>query len=216
MRHVKAAVPMMQNTSSRFRPSVIFGVLTLFLALALGAYALMSGNTIVPTGSGTALVGGPFTLVNHKGETVTDKTYLGKPMLLFFGFTFCPDVCPTELQVMAAALKELGDAGADIQPIFVTIDPERDTPAVMASYVSNFGERFMGLTGSPAQIAEMAGTYRVFYAKQENKADPQNYQMDHSAIIYLMGADGKFLKHFSYSTDVKALADGLRKALNRP
>jgi cytochrome oxidase Cu insertion factor (SCO1/SenC/PrrC family) len=216
MRHVKAAVPMMQNTSSRFRPSVIFGVLTLLLALALGAYALMSGNTIGPTGSGTALVGGPFTLVNHKGETVTDKTYLGKPMLLFFGFTFCPDVCPTELQVMAAALKEVGDSGADIQPIFVTIDPERDTPAVMASYVSNFGERFMGLTGSPAQIAEMAGTYRVFYAKQENKADPQNYQMDHSAIIYLMGADGKFLKHFSYSTDAKALADGLRKALNRP
>jgi protein SCO1 len=204
----------MQNPQSSIRPSVIFGLVTLLLALALGGYALMSGK-VMPTGSGTALVGGPFTMLNQKGETVTDKTYLGKPMLLFFGFTFCPDVCPTELQVMSAALSELGDKGADIQPIFVTIDPERDTPAVMTSYVSNFGDRFIGLTGSAAQIAEMAQTYRVFYARQENKADPQNYQMDHSSIIYLMGTDGKFLKHFSYSTDAKALADGIQKALDR-
>lgn len=204
----------MQNPQSSLRPSVIFGLVILLLALALGGYALMSGK-VMPTGSGTALVGGPFTMVNQKGETVTDKTYLGKPMLLFFGFTFCPDVCPTELQVMAAALTEMGDKGADIQPIFVTIDPERDTPAVMASYVSNFGDHFIGLTGSAAQVDQMAQTYRVFYAKQENKADPKNYQMDHSSIIYLMGTDGKFLKHFSYSTDAKALADGIKKALNR-
>jgi cytochrome oxidase Cu insertion factor (SCO1/SenC/PrrC family) len=204
----------MQNTRSTLRPSVIFGLVTLFAALLLGGYALLS-NKIIPTGSGVALVGGPFSMINQKGETVTDNTFLGKPMLLFFGFTFCPDVCPTELQVMAAALTEMGDTGADIQPIFVTIDPERDTPEVMAAYVSNFGERFIGLTGSPAQIAKMAETYRVFYAKQENKADPKNYQMDHSAIIYLMGADGKFLKHFSYSTDAKALAAGLKQALGR-
>ena len=205
---------MKQNLTSVLRPSVIFGLLILLIALALGSYALIS-NKVIPTGSGVALVGGPFTMVNHKGETVTDKTYLGKPMLLFFGFTFCPDICPTELQVMAAALTEMGESGADIQPIFVTVDPERDTPQVMASYVSNFGERFIGLTGSPAQIANMAQTYRVFYARQDNKADPANYQMDHSAIIYLMGVDGKFLKHFSYSTDAKALADGLKQALGR-
>jgi cytochrome oxidase Cu insertion factor (SCO1/SenC/PrrC family) len=204
----------MQNAQSLLRPSVIFGLATLFVALLLGGYVLMSNKTI-PTGSGVALVGGPFTMVNQKGETVTDKTFLGKPMLLFFGFTFCPDVCPTELQVMAAALTELGATGADIQPIFVTVDPERDTPEVLAAYVSNFGERFIGLTGSPAQIAEMAQIYRVFYAKQENTADPKNYQMDHSAIIYLMGPDGKFLKHFSYSTDAKALAEGLKQALGR-
>lgn len=204
----------MQNPPSSFRPSVIFGIVTLLVALALGGYALLS-NKIIPAGSGVALVGGPFTMVNQKGETVTDKTFLGKPMLLFFGFTFCPDVCPTELQVMATALTEMEASGADIQPILVTVDPERDTPEVMAAYVSNFGERFTGLTGSPAQIAEMAQTYRVFYAKQQNKADPKNYQMDHSAIIYLMGADGKFLKHFSYSTDAKALAAGLKQALGR-
>lgn len=205
---------MKQNTQPLLRPSVIFGLLTLLVALALGSYALIS-NKVIPTGSGVALVGGPFTMVNQKGETVTDKTYLGKPMLLFFGFTFCPDVCPTELQVMAAALTEMGASGADIQPIFVTVDPERDTPQVMASYVSNFGERFAGLTGSPAQIADMAQTYRVFYARQDNKADPGNYLMDHSAIMYLMGADGRFLKHFSYSTDAKALAGGIKQALGR-
>jgi cytochrome oxidase Cu insertion factor (SCO1/SenC/PrrC family) len=204
----------MQNQPSHLRPAVIFGIVTLLLALALGTYALMASK-VIPLGSGVALVGGPFTMVNQKGETVSDKTYLGKPMLLFFGFTFCPDVCPTELQVMAAALTELGASGADIQPIFVSIDPERDSPEVMAAYVSNFGERFTGLTGTPKQVAEMAQVYRVFYAKQENQADPKNYQMDHSAIIYLMGADGKFLKHFSYSTDAKALAEGLKQALAR-
>ncbi len=204
----------MQNTRTHFRMSVIFGTMILLLALALGAYALLMTKSMT-IGSGTALVGGPFTMVNQNGETVTEKTFLGKPMLLFFGFTFCPDICPTELQVMAAALDDLGATGADIQPIFVTVDPERDRPDVMAAYVGNFGERLIGLTGSPAQVAEMAQVYKIFYAKVENKADPQNYQMDHSAIIYLMGADGKFLKHFSYSTDAKAFATGLKLALNR-
>jgi cytochrome oxidase Cu insertion factor (SCO1/SenC/PrrC family) len=194
--------------------STIFGLATLFLAFAIGAYALLSTKPL-NGGSGVALVGGSFTMVNQKGETVTDKTFLGKPMLLFFGFTYCPDICPTELQVMAAALDELGAAGADIQPIFVTVDPERDSPDIMANYVGNFGPRFTGLTGSATQVAEMAGTYRVFYAKQDNPKDPKNYLMDHSAIIYLMGPDGKFLKHFSYSTDAKALAGGLKQALGR-
>lgn len=204
----------MQKTSTPSRSAVIFGVVTLLLALAIAAYALMSSK-LTPTGTGTALVGGPFAMVNQKGDTVTDKSFLGKPMLLFFGFTFCPDVCPTELQVMSAALEELGQAGSDIQPIFVTVDPERDTPEVMANYVSNFGPRLVGLTGNPAQVAEMAGVYRIFYAKQDNPKDPKNYQMDHSAIIYLMGTDGKFLKHFSYSTDAKALAEGIKQALGR-
>jgi cytochrome oxidase Cu insertion factor (SCO1/SenC/PrrC family) len=201
----------MQNT---IRPSMIFGIVVLLLAAALGGYALMQ-DRVRPMGSGVALVGGPFTMVNHKGEVVTEKSFLGKPMLLFFGFTFCPDICPTELQVMTAAIAELGDKGKDIQPILVSIDPARDTPEVLAAYVSNFGDNVMGLTGSEAQVAAMAGEYRVFYAKQENPKDPANYQMDHSSIIYLMGADGQFLKHFSYTTDAKALAAGLKLALGR-
>ncbi len=201
----------MQNT---LRPSQIFGIVILLLAAALGGYALLSSRT-VSTGSGVALVGGPFTMVNHKGITVTDKDFRGKPMLLFFGFTFCPDICPTELQVMTAAIADLGEAGKDIQPILVSIDPARDTPEVLANYVSNFGDNVVGLTGSADQVAAMAQAYRVFFAKQENPKDPANYLMDHSSIIYLMGADGKFLKHFSYTTDSKALATGLKTALGR-
>jgi len=117
--------------------------------------------------------------------------------------------------VMAEALKQLGDKGKDIEPILVSIDPARDTPEVLASYVSNFGDQFVGLTGTPEQVKVIADAYRVFYAKVENKDDPTGYLMDHSSIIYLMGADGKFLKHFTYSTDAKALADGIAAALGR-
>jgi protein SCO1 len=193
---------------------ILFAGLMLLAAAAIAAYALMSQPLKLP-GSGEALVGGPFSMVNQRGEPVTDKTFLGKPMLLFFGFTFCPDVCPAELQVMAAALEELGEKGNDIQPIFVSIDPGRDTPQVMGAYVANFGERFIGLTGSPAQVEAMAGAYRVFYARQENKERPSDYLMDHSSIIYLMGSDGKFLKHFTYTTDARSLALGIAAALGR-
>lgn len=205
----------MQNTDqTQLARRIFFAGLTLIAAASIAAYALMSSPN-KPAGFGEALVGGPFTMINHRGETVTEKSFLGKPMLLFFGFTFCPDVCPTELQVMAAALDELGDKGKNIQPIFVSIDPERDTPAVMAAYVTNFGDRFIGLTGSAEQVAAMAGAYRIFYARQENKERPSDYLMDHSSIVYLMGPDGKFLKHFTYTTDAKALAQGIAEALDR-
>ncbi len=201
----------MQN---RLSPSKIIGIATLLLALALGSFALLSGRSS-PTGSGIALVGGPFTMVNQRGETVTEKTFLGKPLLVFFGFTTCPDICPTELQVMMAALENLGADGKDIQPLLVTVDPARDTPEVMAGYVSNFGENLTGLTGSDEQVATITQAYRVHYEKQKDPKNPENYTMDHSAIIYLMGPDGLFLKHFSYTTDAKALATGIKLALSR-
>jgi cytochrome oxidase Cu insertion factor (SCO1/SenC/PrrC family) len=204
----------MENNNRLVRPTIIFGILMLLAAFVLGGYALWATRG-VGGGSGVALVGGPFTMVNHRGETVTEKTFLGKPMLLFFGFTYCPDVCPTELQVMAAAISELGDDGKDIQPILVSVDPARDTPDVLSNYVANFGEQFVGLTGTDEQVKQITSAYRVFYEKRENKADPKNYLMDHSSIIYLMGPDGQFLKHFSYTTDAKILAEGLRKALKR-
>ena len=194
---------------------IAFAAVTLLIAVAIGVYALMSSPQQGQRSFGEALVGGPFTMVNQKGETVSEKNFAGKPMLLFFGYTYCPDVCPTELQVMAEALRQLGDKASDIQPILVSIDPARDTPQVLADYVANFGPQFVGLTGTPEQVKAMADAYRVFYAKVENKDDPQAYLMDHSSIIYLMGADGKFLKHFTYSTDAKALAEGIAAALGR-
>lgn len=204
---------MRTSTHTLTRRIAILG-LCIVAAAGLVAYALMS----TPRGqrsTGEALVGGPFTMVKHTGETVTEKSFAGKPMLLFFGFTFCPDVCPTELQVMAEALRQLGDRGSDIQPIFVTTDPDRDTPTVMASYVAAFGDQFVGLTGTPEQVKQIATAYRVFYQRVENKDAPDAYLMDHSSIIYLMDGNGKFLKHFTYSTDAKALAEGIAAALGR-
>ena len=134
-------------------------------------------------------------------------------MLVFFGYTYCPDICPTELQVISAALDELGAKGAAIQPIFVTVDPQRDTPEILKTYVSNFHPRLIGLTGTPEAIAAAARAYRVYYSKAPG-ADAENYLMDHSTIIYLMGPDGTFLKHFTYTTDARQLAKELEAAIS--
>lgn len=196
------------------RQKFIFAVVVLFIALVtgLGALWFTRGG---PGGSGEALVGGPFTLTNQDGQRVTEQDFRGKYMLIFFGFTFCPDVCPSELQVMSAALDQLGPQGDKIQPVFITIDPERDTPEAMKVYISNFHPRMVGLTGSADDIAKVAKAYRVYYAKakQAEGAAPGDYLMDHSTILYLMGPDGKFVKHFTYGTDVKTLAEGLRSVV---
>lgn len=185
----------------------------IFLALFIGGLTFtLRGDDY--KGSGTPLIGGPFTMVNQKGETVTEKTYTGKYLLLFFGFTYCKDICPAELQVMTAAFAQMGADADRITPIFISVDPDRDTPQVMASYVSNFDSRLQGLTGSPEQLAAMAKAYHVFYKKIPNPNDSKDYEMDHPAILYLMGPDGKFMKHFTYSTDAKALAEALQKVLD--
>ncbi|MGE0212636.1 MAG: SCO family protein [Parvibaculaceae bacterium] len=163
--------------------------------------------------SGKALVGGPFTLTSQNGEKVSDAQFRGHYMLVAFGYTYCPDVCPAELQVMSAALDQLGAKADEIQPIFITIDPERDTVPVLKDYMSHFHSRFVGLTGTPEEIAAAARAYRVYYGKAKDSGTT-DYLMDHSSIIYLMGKDGAFLKHFPYGTDAKALADGIVAAAN--
>jgi protein SCO1/2 len=185
------------------------GVTALLLA-ALWLYLMAYPPSRQPTGTGTALVGGPFSLVDQNRARVTDQTYRGKYMLIFFGFTYCPDVCPTELQVMSAALDELGPKGDAIQPIFITVDPERDSPETMKAYVANFHPRMVGLTGNLNEISAVAKAYRVYF-KKSGAGDA--YLMDHSSIVYLMDKEGKFLKHFTYSTDAKALAKGLSEAI---
>ena len=194
------------------RPRLLFATAALLLAAVLGIMAMNAG-WVEKKFSGVALVGGPFQMVNQNGATVTEKDFAGKPMMIFFGYTYCPDVCPTELQIMSAALDQLGDKAADVQPVFVTIDPERDTAPVIKSYLESFGPRWTGLTGTPEQVQSMAKAWHVFYEKRENKESPKDYLMDHSSFIFLMGADGKFLKHFSYTTDVNQLASGLSEAL---
>ena len=163
--------------------------------------------------SGTALVGGPFSLVGTDGKPVTDRDFRGRYMLIFFGFTHCPDICPAELQVLAQALDKLGDKGKNVVPVFITLDPERDTPQVMAEYVKSFGPNFVGLTGSPEAIAAAAKAYRVAYAKVENKDSASDYSVDHSALGYLMDPEGRYVTHFSYGTSAEEMAEKLRKIL---
>jgi protein SCO1/2 len=185
------------------------GAAVLLLATMLAYLAAFPPGRL-PVSTGTALVGGPFSLIDHNGNRVTDQTFRGKYMLIFFGFTYCPDICPTELQVMSAALDELGSRGDAIQPIFITVDPERDSPETMKAYVANFHPRMVGLTGSPEEIAAVAKAYRVFFKKS---GEGDAYLIDHSTIVYLMDKEGKFLKHFIYSTDAKALAKGISEAI---
>jgi protein SCO1/2 len=161
------------------------------------------------TASGGVTVGGPFTLVDTAGRTVTDKTYRGEWMLVYFGYTFCPDVCPTELQTIANALDALGPDAGKLAPLFITIDPARDTVPVMADYVKLFHPRLVGLTGTEAQIADAARAYRVYYAKVTPK-DSSTYLMDHSSFIYLMGPDGRFRGLFHPGVTAEELAKGIR------
>lgn len=157
--------------------------------------------------SGQALIGGPFTLTDQDGKTVTDADFKGKFMLIYFGFTFCPDVCPTELQVMSGALEKLGPKAADVQPIFITVDPERDTSQVLAKYVKQFDPRLIGLTGTPEQIAAAAKAYRVFYQQAKDEGSSADYTMDHSSIVYLMDREGKFLVFFPPATSPELMAE---------
>ena len=195
------------------RPVLIFAAIMLLIAAVIGGYAYMSRGPHQQQGSGVALVGGPFSLVDQDGRRVTEKNFLGKYMLVFFGYTYCPDICPTELQVMSAALDQLGPEADRIQPIFVSIDPARDTPEVLKAYVANFGLRLIGLTGSPEEVAAIAKAYRAYYAKAGNGSTGTDYLMDHSSIIYLMGPDGRFVKHMPYTTDAAKLATELKETL---
>lgn len=195
------------------RAKVYFAAVTLALAIIIGGLALLrSTGTEDMAEIVKVQIGGPFTLTDHTGKTVTDASFRGKFMLVFFGYTYCPDVCPTELQVMAEALSMMGPAASQVAPIFITVDPERDTPEVLKAYVENFSPSLIGLTGTSEQIAAVAKSYRVFYGKAGN-ATGQDYLMDHSSIIYLMAPDGSFRKHFTYTTDARALAESLASAM---
>lgn len=165
------------------------------------------------TSSGKALIGGPFSLTDQNGKKVSDADFRGRHMLVFFGFTNCPDICPAGLQLIAAALDKLGDKAANVTPIFVSVDPERDTPEKLAAYVKNFDDRIVGLTGTPEEIAAVAKAYRVFYEKTANEKSPSEYGMNHTSIIYLMGPDGAYVTHFTPMTSVDEMAEKLNKLL---
>jgi len=185
-------------------------------AVGLAAYLFLGFNDPATVGSprvtGRALIGGPFEMVDHTGKTRKDAEFRGKYMLVFFGYTHCPDFCPTGLQAMAEALDALGKDAEKVQPIFITIDPDRDTPKVLKGYVPNFHARLIGLSGSDAQVAKAAKAYKVYYARA-GKPGTKDYLMDHSTFTYLMGPDGSYLTHFSHGTPPKKVAERIRKLL---
>jgi protein SCO1/2 len=194
-------------------------VTIIVVGFVVGAFGgLMALIAVNPAGSGgetagTALIGGPFTLVNQDGKTVTDKDFRGRFMLVFFGYTHCPDICPTELQVMAAAMRKLGDKADRVVPVFITVDPERDTPSELKAYLKNFGDEFVGLTGTDAQIAKVAKEYKVAYSKRKEGQGGNDYSVDHSSIIYLMGPTGNFVDHLTFGVTAPQMAKKLQRYL---
>lgn len=201
---------------------LILGVGVLLLALGLWAWQ-WAGSSMRPaavtgvTGSvGTAQVGGPFELVDQHGQVRRDSDFRGRYMLVYFGYTFCPDVCPTTILAMSRALERLADGDANLAdrvvPVFITVDPERDTVDVMAAYAPNFHPDLVALTGSREQIAAAAKAYRVYYAKVSDDS-AGDYLMDHSSFIYLMAADGAYVTHFDHLAGAEKLAEGLKRYL---
>lgn len=197
---------MKKNRTSLFAILAVVAVAVLAIGLRL---AVWSGND-----HGTqASIGGPFTLVDGDGRTVTDKDFLGKWVILYFGYTFCPDVCPTSLSTVVAAMDKLPPEQADkLVPVLISVDPARDTPAVMKEYASAFHPRMVGLTGSEEQVAAAKKAYKV-YAARAKGGDDATYTVDHSSIVYLLGPDGRFVAHFAHGTSADDMAAALAKYL---
>jgi protein SCO1 len=199
--------------------SIVIGIAGAALGLA-AAIALLPDvrERLLPSVgqqvSGKALIGGAFTLTDNTGKRVTDQDFHGKYTLVFFGFTSCPDICPAGLQLMAGALEKLGTKAQRITPIFISVDPQRDTPEKLAAYVKNFDPRLVGLTGTPEEIAAVAKAYKVYYAKVPSKERPDDYTMDHTSIMYVMDPKGEFVTHFTPSTSADDMAAKLDKIVS--
>ena len=201
--------------------SVIGAMLVALVVIAIATWIVWrnisddganTGNRVSSTATTTVNIGGPFSLVDHRGRRVSDDSFRGRYMLIYFGYGYCPDVCPTELATMGSALDELAGEAAAIQPMFITIDPARDTPAFLADYVAQFHPRLLGLSGTAEEIAAAAKAYRVFYARAAS-GDSTDYLMDHSSFVYFMGPDGRYLTLFRRGADPKDMAAQMRRLM---
>ena len=207
--------------SALARALVVFFLGLSVLAAGIGGWlwSQRGGPAVAVTGptssQGTALVGGPFELVDQNGQASTAADFRGRYMLIYFGYTYCPDICPTSLLAMTQGLDLLAETdpetAAKVAPIFITVDPERDTVETMAAYASSFHEDLVALTGTAEQTAGAAKAYRVYYARHEDGGG--DYLMDHTSLIYLMGPDGAYLSHFGHTAQADEIAAGLRQYL---
>jgi protein SCO1 len=185
----------------------------LFLCAVSFASALLMSEPPARAATSAVTIGGSFTLSAPDGTTVTDQTYRGKWLLVYFGYTFCPNSCPTTLLEIAAALKKLGPEAANVQPLFITVDPLRDTPQVMRQFTQSFDPRIVGLTGTPQQIAAVAQAYGAYYVRHRTGPGTDDYVMDHSTYLYVMDPQGKFVRAFDTNTSGDRIADALRELL---
>lgn len=186
--------------ATAFAASLVVGLLVLFWT--------MGGVSKVAQ---PAAIGGPFQLTDQNGQTITDRSLKGKPTLIFFGYTHCPDVCPTSLFEMSEVLRALGTDADKVNAVFISVDPERDTPATMKDYLSSFDPHLEGLSGDPAETAKVITSYRV-YAKKVPTKDG-DYTMDHTALIYLMDRDGRFVSPFNLKRTPEEAATELKRYL---
>jgi protein SCO1/2 len=198
-------------TARSVRILVISAAFLAGLFLCFGVVLVVSSRMSTPVAQQIAAVGGPFKLIDQNGKAVSDQDLKGRPFLVFFGFTHCPDVCPTTLFDVSEMLRALGPDADRTRALFITVDPERDTPAVMKDYLSSFDPHLSGLTGDPAAIATVAKAYRVYYKKVP--LDGGEYTMDHTAIVYLMDKEGRFVSPFGLKRGTEAAAADLRRYL---
>ena len=197
----------------KYAPWILVGLAALGLAAII---ALRPGGPLAPgaTAPAAAAIGGPFRLVDQSGQVVDQSILKRKWTAVFFGYTYCPDVCPTTLQTLGAASNELGPNAKDFQVVFITVDPERDTPAKLKAYLSSaaFPRGAIGLTGTSDQIAAVAKAYAVYYQKDGSGA---GYSVDHSSAIYLMNPDGKFDSVIAYGLTPDQTRDQILKSMRR-
>jgi protein SCO1 len=196
------------NNAPRSATFVIRVVVAALVVVVLGfaAFILMTPRE----GPRAALIGGPFTLQDGDGKTISDQTLRGRPFLVYFGYTHCPDVCPTELAKISDILGKMGDK--PVPALFITVDPERDTPKLMQDYVSSFNPAIVGLSGSPEAVQATEKTFRVFARKGEKQPDG-DYSMDHSSVVYLMDKNGAFVEAFNVERSPEDAAKELEKYL---
>ena len=194
-----------------------FWLLLLIMApvLAIGAVAAfltLPGSSPLQTVTGRAAIGGPFRLVDDHGRAVTNRDFRGRLMLVYFGYTYCPDICPTTLQTLSQAMAALGPAADQVAFLFISVDPRRDTVAHMHDYVTGFDPHLVGLTGSEDEVAAAARAYRVYYQRHDEDGG-DDYLVDHSSFVYLMDRSGTYLTHFGHDATPQAIAATIRDHL---
>jgi cytochrome oxidase Cu insertion factor (SCO1/SenC/PrrC family) len=218
--HARQAAPTDGETwSRRRRAGAALGLTCLLLGGFVPARAENAGEPsaaalIAALLEGREPIGGPFDLLDHGGQRRTDADFRGKFVLLYFGYTHCPDVCPTELQSLSLALDLLGPAGDSVQPLFITIDPERDTPSHLADYVTAFHPRLVALTGPGPAVRKVALAYKVYFARN-SAAHRGDYALDHTGFIYLVGKDGRYLGFLPPGSSPEQIVEVVRPRLEQ-